>query len=233
MLCHERSLVKHRGTTLTVHPLRCRCWSCEYCGPRRAKELRWKARDGQPTIMLTLTIRAGRYPTPDRQAVELAKGWRMLRQYLMRALGWKNLPFLIVFERHKSGWPHAHLLLRCTYINHKLIRDWWAARFDSPRVWISRLHDQRRAALYVSKYLAKAPTCFEGCKRYWCSQDWKIAKPASDAPAPDDTEWWEARSEAPLSIARQALLDGAKVTFDGLKLLIEWWDPMERERWRR
>jgi len=228
LLCTERSLVKHSGNTLTVSPLRCRCWSCAHCAPRRAKELRWQARDGKPTIFLTLTIKSGLFATPDRQAVELAKGWRMLRQYLMRTLGWKSLPFLCVIEKHKSGWPHMHLLLRCTYIDHKLIRRWWVSRFQSHAVFINRLHDQRRAAIYITKYLAKAPTAFEGCKRYWRSRDYVLPKDEPERAEHPDDVFFEAITCTPLGLARAALGCGASVTFDGPKIRITGWSLRER-----
>lgn len=231
MLCTERSLVKHEGGTLTARPLRCRCWSCDHCAPRRAKELRWQARDGKPTIFLTLTIRQGRFASPAAQAVELAKGWRMLRQYLMRQLDWKKLPFLCVIEKHKSGWPHMHLLLRCTYISHKLIRDWWIERFDSPVIWINRLTSEARAAHYVTKYLAKAPEVFEGCKRYWSSQDYRLPKTEDPAPPQGEDVYWTTSTSRPGVLAAMALHDGATVTFDGTKVIIHQWPSDLRAVW--
>lgn len=231
MLCTERSLVKHQGSTLSVTPLRCRCWSCEHCAPWRAKGLRREAMQGSPTIFLTLTIRTGRYATPDRQAVELAKGWRMLRQHLCRVLNRKSIPFMAVIERHKSGWPHMHLLLRTEYISHKLIRDWWEARFASHVIWINRLTSEKRAAAYVTKYLAKAPTAFEGCKRYWSSRDYRLAKADLDKAPPEDDVWYEALTVTPTGLAWAAVHSGARVTFDGRRWLIEHWDAVERRRW--
>lgn len=231
MLCTERTLVKHSGQAIGLSPLRCRCWTCEHCGPRRAKELRWAARNGKPTIFLTLTIRRGRYATPDRQAVEMAKGWRMLRQYLMRTLGWKSLPFLVVFEKHKSGWPHMHLLLRCTFIHHELIRRWWVERFDSPMIMIKRLHDPREASIYVTKYVAKDPTVFEGCKRYWSSRDWKLADPDREKFEHPEDVWFEAVTCTPTGLAWGALHDGARVTYDGRTWLITEWSASSRRSW--
>lgn len=230
MYCTERSLVKHVGSTLHVSPLRCRCWRCDHCAPRRAKELRWQARNGAPTIFLTLTIRAGRFASPDAQARELKTGWTLLRQYLCRRLGWKSIPFLAVVEKHKNGWPHLHVLLRCTFIHHKLIRAWWVERFDSPMIFITRLHDARQAAVYVTKYLAKSPEAFLGCKRYWASRDYKL--PDKDRPdfQHDDDVWFEALTLTPIGMARLALTEGATVTFDGPRIRIDHWSSTDRCR---
>lgn len=230
MLCTERSLVKTDGGHLTVSPLRCKCWHCDYCAPQRRRELRRDALKGKPTIFLTLTIRQGRYATPDLQAQALRDGWRMLRQYLCRTLGWKKLPFLAVVEKHKSGWPHLHILIRSTFISHKLIRDWWTAREDSPVIWINRLHNPRKAAKYVTKYMSKDPTAFDGCKRYWRSQDYKLPDPANDNEPPEDGAYWQALSVTPNGLARAALADGARCTWHGSRIYITHWSLPDRRR---
>jgi len=155
----------------------------------------------------------------------------MLRQYLCRTLGWKSIPFLAVIEKHKSGWPHMHVLLRSTFIHHELIRRWWVARFASPMVFITRLHDQRRAAVYVTKYLAKSPEAFDGCKRYWASRDYKLADPdAVDFEHGDDV-WFEALTCTPAGLAKAALACGATVTLDGARWRIVGWSSTDRRTW--
>ena len=231
MLCTERTLVKHQANTLTLSPLRCRCWTCDHCGPRRAKDLRRLALRGDPTTFLTLTIRKGRFPTPDAQAVELAKGWRMLRQYLMRFYGLKALPFLIVIEKHKSGWPHAHILLRAPYLDHNVIRNWWAARFDSRIIDIRQVKDQHQAAKYVTDYLSKGPHAYAGTKRYWRSQDYELRPDEFKATEYDETVWWTTVDVRPITVATMALNDGARGTYFKGKWLIARWDHRERSKW--
>lgn len=229
--CTERSLVKHQSHAITVSTLRCRSWGCAYCAPERVKALKAIANQGQPKIFLTLTIRKSRFPTPDAQARELARGWRMLRQWLCRKLSRKSIPFMAVIEKHKSGWPHLHLLLSTNYIHHDLIRKWWVARFDSPMVFISRLHNPKRAAKYVTKYLSKAPEKFEGVKRYWRSKDYKPPSPEDRRPEHTDDTWWEAISWRPLAMVEAATIDGARVEFrDGRWIITKWWQK-DRARW--
>lgn len=231
MLCTERSLVKHEGQALTCTPLRCKCWSCDHCAPNRRRDLKWKARNAAPTIFLTLTVKRGLYPTPEAQAAAMATGWRMLRQYLCRLLDRKAIPFLAIVEKHKSGWPHLHILLRTKYIDHRLIREWWVGRFNSPQIWIEQVDDQRKAAVYVSKYLAKHPERFEGCKRYWCSQDWDLAKNKVPKVEHEADVWFEAVTSRPISLARMAFYDGATVKFEGDKIVITRWAWDARSKW--
>lgn len=229
--CTDLSLVKDYAGFKTVATLRCKRWSCPECGPRRCRDLQWRARNAAPSIFLTLTIRKGRAANPDAQARDMVEGWRMLRQYLMRWYGWKKLPFLAVVEKHKSGWPHLHVLIRSKYIDHHLIRDWWNARFDSPRIWIEAVTDQKKAAVYVSKYLAKSPWAFEGCKRYWASHDFDISKPQPYV-SPDDGLYVSYLLRGvPTAIVRMALLDGAEVTYDQGKWTIRRWSNIEAHRW--
>lgn len=231
MLCTERSLVKHGPNTLSVRPLRCKRWSCEHCRHRRAKDLWHKAFDGKPDMFLTLTMRPDAGLSPEQAAEEFIVGWRMLRQYLCRTLGRKSLTFLAVFEAHESGWPHLHILLRSKFIHHKLIRDWWQARTGSFQIDIRRVKNARQRASYVSKYVAKRPSQFGSCKRYWCSQDWSPPKKERPYTEGDEFIWWEAITVSPIGMMRAAMADGARCTWKGDLLIIERWESKFRSLW--
>lgn len=229
--CTDLSLLKDFGGYKTISSLKCRRWACPECGPRRARELRWRARNARPTIFLTLTIRKGFAASPAAQAVELAKGWRMLRQFLCRLYGWKSIPFIAVIERHKSGWPHIHILMRCKYIPHQTIREWWVGRFQSHKIWIEAVEQAGKAAKYVSKYLAKAPEAFEGCKRYWASHDWDLQKPEKFVSADADTCLRTVLRGNPNKLVNLAVIDGASATWDGKTWTVyKWWNS-DVHRW--
>lgn len=231
MLCTERSLVKHEGETLTVRPLRCKCWRCEHCVKAKKRDLYFKALKGQPTAFLTLTIRKGEVGGPQEQAEALVEGWRMLRQFLTRRLGWDKITFLAVFEHHKSGYPHLHILLRASYIDHRLIRRWWQSRFNSFEIDIRKAENPARRASYITKYVTKAPKGFGHLKRYWCSQDWdppRAEKPEDEHP---EFTWWERREINPNEIARLALEAGATCTVWRDGWVIERWSRTARSEW--
>jgi hypothetical protein len=228
MLCTERSLVKHGSNTLSVRPLRCKRWSCEHCYPRRARDLWHKAFNGQPDMFLTLTMKPDAGLTPEQAAVEFVEGWRMLRQFLCRKLDRKGLTFLAVFEAHESGWPHLHILLRSKYIDHRVIRSWWESRTGSYQIDIRRVHNPRQRASYVSKYVAKRPTQFGSCKRFWCSQDWDPPAKEPDPNQGEEVAWWEAITVSPAGMMAAALAAGAKCTWKGDLLVIEQWHWRDR-----
>jgi hypothetical protein len=197
----------------------------------KRKDLWMKAFKGDPMRFLTLTVRQGHFATPQETAREMVKGWRMLRQYLERNPKIGKITFLAVFEAHESGWPHLHILLRGRFIHHRLIREWWNARFDSFQIDIRYVKNKRQRANYVSKYVSQAPETFEGCRRFWCSQDWDPPRKESDIPQGDEFTWWESVTVRPSAIFEMAFYDGARCTWEGDRLIINGWLPQDRMRW--
>lgn len=174
MLCTDRTLVKRLGNISYAEPLRCRSWQCPHCRPKRQSRLRHECLRGTPNAMLTLTIRAGRYATPEAAAVALAHAWRRLRRAAIKKYGLTKLPFMAIFEKHQSGQPHLHILLRARWLDQRWLSKWMADEEDSPVVDIRRIKHRRHAAAYVTKYVSKAPERFEGTKRYWRSVDYLV-----------------------------------------------------------
>jgi hypothetical protein len=190
-----------------------------------------KAFNGSPDMFLTLTKAPVEGQTPDQAAEAFVVEWRSLRQFLRRRLERPNLTFLAVFEAHESGWPHLHILLRSKYISRELIKEWWEARTGSYQVDIRRVHNPRQRASYVSKYVAKRPSQFGSCKRFWCSQDWDPPKKIDPATQGEEVAWWEAITVSPIGMMRAALADGAKVTWKGDLMVIEHWESRYRTLW--
>lgn len=133
-----------------------------------------EAMGGSPNIFLTLTIRRNDHSNPYAAAKDLARAWRLCRLRLLRHFKWKKLPFLAVFEATKAGWPHLHILLRSRFIPQKLISHIMSELINSPVVGIEYVHDKRRTAAYVAKYVTKEATKFGTCKRYWQSADYDL-----------------------------------------------------------
>lgn len=154
--------------------LRCRSWTCPECADQRRKELIAQAIDGKPNRFLTITSKRRENESPQTAAAELARCWRLIRKRLMRHYKTKSLPFLAVFEATKLGWPHLHILLRCDFIDQRLISKWMNELTASPVVWIEKIDSAKGASRYVSKYIGKDTQKFGSCKRYWQSQDWRV-----------------------------------------------------------
>lgn len=165
--CGETSFISHQGHDLVVARFRCKSWTCPHCAPKRLKRLAKEAYLGRPTKFLTLTARAHDGWTPDEAAASLVESWKRMREAIQERFNTGIIPFIAVFERHKSGWPHLHILFRGPYIPQRWISRYMARRIDSPIVDIRAIKSRKRAAAYVAKYISKAPDQFRGRKRYW------------------------------------------------------------------
>lgn len=184
VLCRDWTVVKERAGVTTAEPLKCRCWSCDYCQPARINQLKGLARAGAPDTFLTLTANPKRGHSPDDRARGLARAWRLLRLRAMRHYGYRSLPFLAVFEKTKRGEPHLHILLRVRWLDQRWVSAQMRGLTSAPICDIRRVKGAKQAAAYVAKYVGKEPCPFKGTKRYWRSQDWDLT------PTLDEDAWF-------------------------------------------
>lgn len=205
----------HRTECVAVHRLYCRSWQCEDCRPRRLRMLRDLAAAGQPCTLITLTSNPNEHESPDDAARALVHAWRMTCQRARREGLAAKIPYLAVFEETRRGWPHLHILARAPYIPH----DWLSERLNqyagAPIVDIRRVYNRRHASRYVAKYVSKGPGRFEGCKRYWRSQDYQLSATGweRDTPVHDAEHWYHpVRLEA---MAEQFEAQDYRVEWDG------------------
>lgn len=199
VLCREWTLVKETGRITTAEPLKCRCWTCDYCQPIRLRQLKGMARAGAPDTFLTLTVNPETGHTPAERARDLAKAWRLIRKRAMRRYAYKAIPFLAVFEKTKRGEPHLHILMRVKWLDQRWVSGVMRDLIGAPIVDIRRVRSAKQAAAYVAKYVGKDPVTFAGCKRYWRSQDWELT-PANDneelTGEPADYRVWQGSVES-------------------------------------
>lgn len=188
--CLSNTLVKTEPTHKTLYCLKCRSWGCETCAPERAYQLRKLCKSGKPNKFLTLTIRFQDGDSPDQAAQELARAWRLLRIRMCKRWGLRQIPFIAVWEATKRGAPHLHIFMRTRYIHQKWISEQMDDLIGSPIVNVQKIKDQRKATNYVTKYITKDAKRFNGCKRYWRSQNWDITKEQKEKEPPPWTITW-------------------------------------------
>lgn len=140
---------------------------------------------GKPSTMLTLTVNPKAFASEAQAAEALVVGFRRMREAI-KERGWsEKFPFMAFFERHKSGWPHLHILCRVPFISQRWISAYFDRRISSPIVDIRRIKGRRQAAAYTAKYLAKDPHRYEGRKRQWRNQSYigrQDRRPPSEYP---------------------------------------------------
>lgn len=175
-LCTDSSLVNSNGDAGEVTTLRCKCWDCDQCRPMNRQKVMHKARRGQPNVFLTLTCLPEKYDTPEDAARDMKRGFVALRRRMCRKWNLKKVPFIVVFERTKQGWPHLHALLRVPFMHHKVIRAMWLEIMDAFQIDIRFIKAASQVLFYVTKYIGKDLSQFKGCKRYWSSHGWLIVK---------------------------------------------------------
>lgn len=122
--------------------------------------------------------RQDRRPEPAGPAPE--GGWprgsrqRTARQVVAEPDG---LQFLAVIERHKSGWPHLHILARARWIGQRWLSLQAADILKSPIVDIRLIQPGRYRYGYVAKYVGKDPARLGTTKRYWASRNYRLTPP--------------------------------------------------------
>lgn len=168
-LCTDLTLVKARNGISEAKPLRCRRWSCPTCAENNRRRVIAIAMQAKPKAFLTLTVSSTQYPDADDAADALKNGLRLLRLRLKRHTRLENFQFLAVFERHKSGHPHLHLMVKGSFLPWKLLRKWWEEITGSTHVHIRKIDTRGKAAFYVAKYIGKDLAPFAHCKRWWRS----------------------------------------------------------------
>lgn len=104
------------------------------------------------------------------------------------------LPYFAVVERHRSGRPHLHVLLRCGYIPQRWLSRQMMRLAQSPICDIRKVASTKQAAAYVAKYIGKAPARFGSSRAYWYSRTWAPAAPAAPEEQPQQKQWFTVRS---------------------------------------
>lgn len=168
-LCSPLTSQKSSANGHEFAPVRCKRWDCPHCHQINRRRVIALGVAGKPKAMLTLTVNPKNYSCPDDAAQGLKKGLRLLRLRLKRHPRFEEFQFLAVFEKHKSGWPHLHLLIRGGFIPWKWLRKVWEEITGSHQVDIRKIDTRGKAAFYVAKYIGKDLQAFAACKRWWRS----------------------------------------------------------------
>ncbi len=145
---------KEAGKT-RYRSIRCKCWGCSRCGPRRAAmyaiRIRKEAQRLGLGTLLTLTLDPSKLNGKESTAY-INGVFADLRVYLRRMLKYAP-PYIRVLEYQQNGNAHFHVLLNC-YLPQAWVRDTWSVLGGGRIVDIRRI-DMHRVSHYLSKYLTK------------------------------------------------------------------------------
>jgi len=170
--CESNSILAHYPPGIKLNPLKCKRWTCDECKHSRCARLRKEAFRGEPNTFITLTVNPSWGTGRDHRARSLKDAWTRIHRKAKKFQHKKKLEYLCVFEETKQGEPHLHILCRSDWIDQAWLSEQMLEEMDAPIVDIRRVHNKKKAASYVSKYVSKSPEKFPGTKRYWRSQDY-------------------------------------------------------------
>jgi hypothetical protein len=234
MLCRDFSLVNVYDGGKVAIPLCCRAWNCDYCAPRRRREVIALAVAGSPNRLITITVNPALLVSPAARAAALANAWRLVVKRAGRQLTIGKIEYLAVFEKTKRGEPHLHILARCGYIPQAWLSAQLKELIGAPIVDIRKVTSGSRAAAYVAKYIGKDPHRFATCKRYWHTRNWVNGASPDNATLPSEQrEWriveqplWALHEAWKTDVLRPPVLDG-DMLWSGIPP--PWWTPFARE----
>lgn len=160
--CVSPTVYVGTGAKPTCSPGRCRDRLCPTCAIHRATTLRQKIQAlcnrARSLRFLTLTMPASKEPLGKRvQALHDAmRRLRAMKRWKTLVTGGIFVTETTTGEAGKHWHVHAHLLIEGDYYPFECIRsDWSHAVGAKSIVHIEAVHDREKAAMYVSKYLAK------------------------------------------------------------------------------
>lgn len=172
VLCRDATIRASTELGEVATPLKCKSWHCEECGPERQHQLQNRCIRANPHRFITITCRRGEAATPEDAAKKLADAWRTIVRRWRRLEAHHRCEYICIFEKHKSGWPHLHILWKGHWVSWKWLSNQTRELLNSPHVDIRRIDSTKQCVAYVAKYLSKSPERFGTCKRYWTSKGW-------------------------------------------------------------
>ena len=174
--CGQWTRVGTTPTETIIIPIRCRSWACPTCGPRNKRKLLRRMRDAPATTLITLTCNPRSYTSPDSAFRHLSQQLPHLIKRIRRRFPSSGFQYVLIWERTKRGWPHAHLLCRTSFLPQRWVSRAWGDLTGAPIVDVRAISRQDGAVRYVAKYLAKDPQAPDNMKRYRASQAFFLTK---------------------------------------------------------
>lgn len=144
----------------------CKCWDCETCGARNARL--WIARilNGINSLGFSLsflTLTSHRRHRKQRSLACLRQGWKKLYNRIIAKLGKtaKSLYMVRVWEQHKDGSFHLHVLISVNFGTRWAKNNARACGMGHQADWRD-IENAGMVAGYVAKYTLKNSTTTRG-----------------------------------------------------------------------
>lgn len=184
-VCPTGTILASAAGTYQLFPARCKKWSCDPCGKKKARELANRIARARAYSFLTLTYRADPDISPQLALDRLNDAWRKLWKRWKREYGAACKGYVKIVELQRNGTPHLHLALRAPFIPQAHISAAWAELTGSPIVDIRVVKTKSGIARYLAKYLTKARERVAS-RRRWSQSKQFLPQQEKRNPEPDD-----------------------------------------------
>lgn len=182
----------------------CRRWGCVWCGPLKVKRLAAQNMQAKPNRLITLTVNPALYTDPVDAWRRTSSAVSRLADRLRRRLG--EFEYCRVTESTKAGWPHYHLVTRCPFVPHQVIKVHWQQLTGATIVDVRKVRDTLDVARYVMKYLAKQTVIPWTNRRVSMTKGYVPAAFKDAAPRPRVLSYLKRYHLSPPSYALQSLV---------------------------
>jgi len=174
-----------------VTPLRCKRWTCVECARLNKRQLLARLKDTRPTAFLTLTCDPKRFESSAEAFALMSLRLNTLVKRIRRRIDPAPFAYFVVWERTRSGWPHAHLLIAGPYLPQRWLSRNWQELTGAPIIDIRQVRSPHDAVLYLAKYLTKDLSVPPGCKRFRSSRGFLAPPPPSPLFALWPAAFWQ------------------------------------------
>ena len=213
--CPTGTILAIAPGAIATFPARCKRWSCDPCGKKKARVLAHRIATSRANRFLTLTCRPNPDATPAEQLDMMNAAWRDLWKRFRRRYGRLCRGYVKIVELHASGAPHLHIAIAAPFIPQTSISAAWAELTGSPIVDIRVVRTEQGIARYLSKYLTKA-THAVARRRRW-SQSYKfLPKPEEHQPEKEEVPPRYFYSRHSLAELHESLLGQGYVLLDNV-----------------
>ena len=165
----------------------------------------------QVTTLLTLTTSPSAHPNRDAAFRSASENVNRLFKRIRRNWPGRDIQYFLVWERTKSGWPHAHLLLRAPFIPQRWLSQNWEQLTGAKIVDIRAIKEPHTVAAYIAKYLTKDPAAPAGCKRYRCSRLFFSSLAPAETTGASRVSRWALEQASPVEVALTLQRQGLRI----------------------
>lgn len=145
----------------------------------------------------------------------MTRALNLLAKRIRRRFPSTPFEYIAVWETHKNGYPHIHLIARGPFLPQRVLSRWWHQLNGSPVVDVRRVHSPNGATHYLTKYLTKSPSVPFGFRHWRTSRNFWSTPGGMFPRSPADGVHRALRTASIYAVASNLQRIGYRVTYEG------------------